>query len=110
SSRLMFCLSHTHSGPSVYREDRSKPGGEFIEPYLLKVKNIAIGAARSALSDATDAILTWKYGKCDLATNRDFFADDGEEISVGLNPDVPADDTLLVGRITDQDDSGRIIA
>src|SRR5690606_5825676 len=33
-SRLMFCLSHTHAGPVLFTEDRSRPGGDRIAPYL----------------------------------------------------------------------------
>ena len=31
---VLLSLSHTHAGPSLYREDAAKPGGELIEPYL----------------------------------------------------------------------------
>lgn len=110
SSRLMLCLSHTHAGPSIYREDAFKPGGELIEPYLLKVRNAAIKAAKSGLSKATAATLTWHYGKCNLAANRDLSDPDSKQILVGFNPEEPADDTLLVGRVTDKLDHNRIIA
>jgi hypothetical protein len=110
SSRLMFCLSHTHAGPSIYRDDAFKPGGELIEPYLLKVRNTAIQAAKSGLSRATPATLTWHYGKCNLAANRDLSVSDSKRILVGFNPEQPADDTLLVGRVTDKHDHDRIIA
>jgi hypothetical protein len=45
-------------------------------------------------------ILTWEYGKCTLATNRDYYDKDTNQFFVGYNPDEAADDTLLVGRIT----------
>jgi hypothetical protein len=98
---LMFCLSHTHSGPGIYRGDALKPGGEFIEPYLYSIQDAAIKAIQIALSKAVPAVLTWNYGKCQLATNRDLPEKDSERIVVGFNPGEIADDTLLVGRITD---------
>lgn len=110
SSRLMFCLSHTHSGPSTYREDKSKPGGELIEPYLVMVKTAAIAAAKKALQNTAEATLTWKYGKCNLAANRDFIAENGGKMMVGFNPDAPADDTLLVGRISVNNNTGSNLA
>lgn len=98
---LMLCLSHTHSGPVIYREDTSKPGGQFIEEYLLYIQKCAIRAAKKGLLSAASATLTWHYGKCNLATNRDLPEKNSERIVVGFNPDQTADDTLLVGRITD---------
>jgi hypothetical protein len=100
-SQLMFCLSHTHAGPSLFREDSTKPGGQFIEPYLREIRDKAIAAIKKALSSATSATLTWNYGKCDLATNRDLPEHGSERLLVAYNPSAEADDTLLVGRITD---------
>jgi hypothetical protein len=105
--QLMICLSHTHAGPSLCREDRSKPGGEYIEPYLKYIQDAAIEAVNEALSSATPAFLTWNYGKSALATNRDLREAGSSRIVVGYNPSEPADDTLLVGRISDQ--NGKII-
>jgi hypothetical protein len=99
-SRLMFCLSHTHAGPGLFSEDANKPGGEYIIPYLKYIKDKAILAIQAALGSAAVATLSWRYGKCDLATNRDLPEGKGERLLVGFNPDQQADDTLLVGRIT----------
>jgi hypothetical protein len=99
-SQLMFCLSHTHAAPSTCRDDRSKPGGHLIEPYLLKLQRVAIGAIRRALAKAVPATLTWRYGACDLATNRDLPEPRKKRFVVGFNPMPKADQTLLVGRVT----------
>lgn len=101
-SQLMMCLSHTHSGPGIYRGDASKPGGQFIEPYLDSIRESAISAVKTALSNAVPATLTWDYGKCNLAANRDLPEKNTDRILVGFNPGKSADDTLLVGRITDK--------
>jgi hypothetical protein len=105
---LMFCLSHTHSGPGIYRGDALKPGGDLIEPYLCTLRDSAIQAVKYALSTAAPSILTWNYGKCQLATNRDLPERNSDRIVVGFNPDKTADDTLVVGRVTDQ--QHRVIA
>jgi len=105
--QLMICLSHTHAGPSLSRGDRLKQGGEFIEPYLLKIQQSAINSIKQALSSTEPATLSWLYGKCSLATNRDLHELGNKRIVVGFNPDKDADDTLLVGRISGQD--GRVM-
>jgi len=107
-SRLMFCLSHTHAGPGIQRDNADRPGGHLIAPYQEEVRDAAVRAARRAIEGPQPATLTWRYGRCDLATNRDLPDPNGKRVIVGFNPAIPADDTLLVGRVTA--DSGRIIA
>jgi hypothetical protein len=100
-THLMFCLSHTHAGPSLFREDAAKPGGDLIDPYLLKIRESAVSAVRRALANESEAVLSWDYGKCGLAVNRDLPEQRGKRLLVAMNPTETADDTLLVGRITD---------
>src|SRR5215218_7117134 len=50
-SRLMICLSHTHSGPSLQRENAFRPGGDLIEPYQANLLDCAARATRSALQN-----------------------------------------------------------
>lgn len=99
-SRLMFCLSHTHAGPSLFSEDQNKPGGALIVPYLKHILDQSVAAAKEALTSAGTATLTWNYGKCNLAVNRDLPDPNKERLVVAMNPSNEADDTLLVGRIT----------
>jgi len=96
---LMLCLSHTHAGPSIFRGSADKPGGDLIAPYLTQVRQSAIALVKKALASAAPALLTWHYGSSDLASNRDL-PGAYDQIAVGYNPDLPADDTLLVGRIS----------
>lgn len=103
ASRLMCCLSHTHAGPGTFSEDAVKPGGEYILPYLRHVQEMAIAAAKEALAAAEPATLTWNYGHCNLAVNRDLPEPGGNRYLVGMNPAEAADDTLLTGRITSAD-------
>jgi len=100
--QLMFCLTHTHAGPSTFTEDANKPGGDLIAPYLEHVQLAAITAAKIALKTAGEATLTWHYGKCDLARNRELPEAGSDRVITGLNPAATADDTLLVGRITNE--------
>lgn len=101
-SHLMFCLSHTHAGPSLFSEDASKPGGEHIKSYLHQLKKKVLSAVSNAQLSSSISTLSWRYGKCNLATNRDLQESKTKRFIVGFNPEEPADDTLLVGRITNE--------
>lgn len=103
---VLVHLVHTHSGPSTCRADRDKPGGQLIENYLESVAESAARAAAEAFQNARSGCITWGYGRCDVAQNRDLRYRD--RFLVGWNPDASADDTLLVGRITD--DNGSLVA
>lgn len=102
-ARVLISISHTHSGPSICRDDRDKPGGHLIESYMDRVEEAILEAARRAMAACEPAILTWGYGKCSLATNRDLPDPEKPRIVCGYNPHIPADDTLLVGRATTAD-------
>ncbi len=104
-SQLMFCLSHTHAGPGICSDDAANPGGHLIKGYLDHILERSIRAISESLTSAKKATLTWHYGKCDLATNRDLPQPEKNRVVVGFNPDKAADDTLLVGRITDEEDN-----
>jgi hypothetical protein len=55
-------------------------------------------------------VLEWRTGRCDLASARDLRDPDNPARRVcGFNPDAPADDTLLVGRVTETE-SGETLA
>ncbi|HVX43168.1 MAG TPA: hypothetical protein VHC49_04765, partial [Mycobacteriales bacterium] len=104
--RLMLHLTHTHAGPSICSADADLDGGELVPEYLARLREAAIEATGIALSSAVPATLTVATGQCGVAANRDLPC--GERYVVGFNPDVPADDTVLAGRVADVD--GRVIA
>lgn len=99
-SQLMVCLTHTHAGAGICSEDSFKPGGQLIQEYLNQIRKAGIDAVQRALSSISPANLAWSYGKCDLATNRDLPDRNMNRELVGFNHGREADDTLLVGRIT----------
>jgi hypothetical protein len=98
-ARLMICLSHTHAAPVLCLEDADRPGGQFIAPYLEHLREALIRAARQALASRQPAVLTWSYGRCSLAANRDLRDPERPRYLSGFCPNAPADDTLLVGRV-----------
>jgi hypothetical protein len=106
--RLIIALSHTHAGPTISLLDTDRPGGELIEPYLRMVAATCIELVDTARRAAMPAVLSWGQGRCTLACNRDLPDPARPRFLVGYNPDLPADDTLLVGRITAAD--GHILA
>jgi hypothetical protein len=99
AAQLVMALTHTHAGPGLTRDDADKPGGHLIGPYLETLRACFISVARQALAARRPARMSWRYGRCDLACNRDVPADDGHRFLVGFNPDIPGDDTVLVGRV-----------
>lgn len=99
-THLMFCLSHTHSGPVLSTDDSHRQGGEHITAYLQFLQDMAINTAKKALDEADTAVLSWKYGICSLAKNRDLLNEKENRFLTGYNPSSEADDTLLVGRVT----------
>jgi len=108
ADRLMIHVVHTHAGPSTSLEAGNRPGGEKIRPYLCAVRDSVVRAAARAIEGAELSTLAWTTGRCCLAANRDLPDPRGEGLLCGFNPDAPADDTLLVGRVTSG--PGRIVA
>lgn len=106
--QVMICLSHTHAGPSLSRRDQDLPGGQFIAPYLQLLQTRAVESVHRALQVAQPANLTWLYGQCNLAANRDYKEPNTDRYVVGFNPLTQADDTLLIGRVISND--GQILA
>lgn len=96
--QLLFCLSHTHAGPSICTNDKDQNGGELIIPYLEFLKKTAIESINNAKENLIDGFLSWEYGCCDLATKRDLNLN-GEYL-IGYDPSANADQTLLVGKLS----------
>ncbi|MGB0597106.1 MAG: alkaline ceramidase [Rubripirellula sp.] len=101
---LIFALSHTHSGPPLMEADDTLPGSEKLRDWQEKLFQQTVRAIRESIDNQFDGTLDWHTGRCNLATNRDLPDPDPEQSRVvcGFNPDQKADDTLLVGRVTDQ--------
>src|SRR5690606_21470735 len=79
--------------------------GDYIAPYLERVKETAVKLILEGQQHLQPATLTWGYGVSDLATNRDLVQDD--QYWVGYNPEAKADTTLLVGCV--RNDEGRVL-
>ncbi|WP_339731801.1 alkaline ceramidase [uncultured Gimesia sp.] len=102
-SALIFGLSHTHASPPLTDPDPDLPASESLAEYLETVYQASVNAVRAAINNVSGAVLEWNTGHCQLASMRDLPdpAPRTERILCGWNPSEPADDTLVVGRISD---------
>lgn len=105
---LLINMSHTHAGANINSSALDKPGVQLIKPYLAHLANHISDAILEARNKMQNAWVTYGYGKCSLATNRDFFDTDAQQWACGFNPQGHADDTVLVARVTNDD--GKILA
>jgi hypothetical protein len=107
-SSLVLACSHTHASAWPAMSRATLPGGEMIPDYIKLVERQCVDATREAMTNMQAATATFTRGKCNLAVNRDLPDPDKSKkrMICGYNPDKPADDTLIVGRITaNSDDS-----
>ncbi len=104
-AELLIALSHTHAGANANSQLADRPGVELIGPYLELITAQVGDAILEARASLTGAFVSWGYGRCSLAANRDFWDADAGRFACGYNPGVPADDTLLVARVVGDDGS-----
>lgn len=102
SDRFIFSLTHTHAAPPLMETDERLPGSEQLQPWLEHIHQCAVETIESARLALEPAILEWHSGRCNLAANRDLPDPENPaaRIICGFNPNAEADDTLLVGRIS----------
>src|SRR6185503_6382400 len=105
---ILVVFSHTHAAGLMGLERASLPGGDLIPPYLQSVAERAAELVSECISRLALAAIVYGQGRCSLAAHRDFFDGEQKQFVCGFNPGGPADDTVLVGRVTDE--SGRLMA
>jgi hypothetical protein len=102
--RLLSCVTHTHAAPPLAEPEPQWHGGDLLAAYFVSLEGWMVETARRAIANLAPATIEWHRGRCGLAANRDLpdpAPPSGPRLVCGFNPAVPADDTLLVGRITD---------
>ena len=99
--RADVAYSHTHAAGWFIPDRMEMPGGELIAPYLRELATRLEEAGREALVAMRDATITYATGQCGMAANRDYWDEERGLYACGYNPDAPADDTVVVGRICD---------
>jgi hypothetical protein len=105
---ILVVFSHTHGAGLMGLERASLPGGDLIPGYLRSVAERAAGLVKEALSKLVPADITYGTGHCNLAAHRDFWDTERQLWACGFNPTGPADDTVLVARVTGSD--GKMLA
>ena len=98
---LVVFFSHTHGAGLMGLERQELPGGDLIPPYLDDLATTIARLIGQAQATAQPASITYGTGRCSLAANRDYWDADQEQFVCGYNPDGVADDTVLVGRVSD---------
>jgi hypothetical protein len=101
--RLLSCVTHTHSAPPLCEPEPQWQGGELLSAYLERLEQAMVATARAAITACEPATIEWHHGRSALAANRDLpdpHPPAGPRIVCGYNPANPADDTLVVVRIT----------
>lgn len=108
--QLIFSTCHTHASAKLTDAESDEPGSEMLSDYLKLVYQAAQRSIEEALNNAQPATIDWHTGRCQLAKARDLNDPDSssDRIICGFDPSQPADDTLVVGRVTNP--AGQIIA
>jgi hypothetical protein len=104
---LLVNMSHTHASANANSLLSAVPGAELIKPYLAHLTAQIGDAILEARSRMAPAWIAYGYGHCTLGRNRDYFDVAQQRYACGFNPDQPADDTLLVARVTGEDGTVR---
>lgn len=105
---ILVTVSHTHGSGWMSRTRSHLPGGELLGPYLDELAARVSGLARESQSKVVPATIVYGAGRCNLAAHRDYLDTERGSYVCGFNPTGPADDTLLVARVTGN--SGNVLA
>ena len=105
---ILVVFSHTHGAGLMGLERASLPGGDLIPGYLRSVAERAAALVNDALANLSPAHITYGTGRCNLAAHRDFFDEERKVWACGFNPAGPADDAVLIARVSDDD--GKLLA
>ena len=102
--QVLVTFTHTH-GAGLMSLDRARlPGGELIEPYLRDLADRCAELAHQAKDALQPAHISYGSGRCALAKNRDFWDEESHQFVCGFNPQEPADETVVVARVTTEQD------
>lgn len=102
-SQLILALTHTHASPPLMEVDATLPGTDLLAEWLEAVIETCVATIEKAMKASFEGLIEWRYGKCLLASERDLPDPNPnrERFICGYHPSGEADDTLLVGRISD---------
>ena len=105
---IAISFSHTHASGWFVPDRFNLPGGELIPGYLAELNEHVHEAAEAAMASRQAASISYAVGHSNMAGNRDYWDVERGLYACGFNPDAPADDTVMVARVSD--DAGKTIA
>jgi len=110
SSRFIFAMTHTHASPHLCDPTADMAGGEILEQWMARLTPAIVQVIKEALGGEQPSTIDWNWGRCQLAVTRDLVdpAPGSTRRICGYDPSVPADQTLLLGRVCDS--TGRVCA
>jgi hypothetical protein len=108
-AHLVLSLSHAHCTANAGSQNAGKPGADLAPAYRARLADEIVAGIEAARAALAPAWIAYGYGRCALAANRDYWDDAEGRFACGLNPDAPADDTLLVARVTGDDGATRAV-
>src|SRR5581483_7891488 len=105
--QVVITYSHTHSAGWQAPDRFTLPGGDLIGPYLLMLETRVCEAMAEAMASMREVTIEYAVGCCAMVANRDYWDEALGGYTCGFNPHIPADQTVVVGRISDL--SGRLV-
>jgi hypothetical protein len=99
---ILVVFSHTHAAGLMGLERESLPGGDLIPGYLRTLSERVAELVKECAGRLAPAGIVYGQGRCSLAAHRDFFDEQKKQFVCGFNPGGPADDTVLVARVTNE--------
>lgn len=95
-ANVVIHLTHTHAGPVLDSEAPPDMNPDAGRAYLDQLAQSCVEGGRQALANQTPATTLFRYGRCGLATERDFKdPENADRYITGFHPGAPADDTVL---------------
>ena len=108
AEEILVAFSHTHAAGLMGLERATLPGGDLIPGYLQTLGERAGELVKQCVASLVPAGIVYGRGRCSLAAHRDFWDGERKQFVCGFNPDGPADDTVIVARVTADD--GAVLA
>ncbi len=104
-TQVSVTFGHTHAVGRMSPDRFELPGGELIPSYLESLGNRVAEASATCIKGAEEARIDYGESHCNLAANRDLWDPDSGQFVCGTNPDGPADDRVVVARVSRPDGS-----
>ncbi|MCB0156416.1 MAG: hypothetical protein KDF65_16585, partial [Anaerolineae bacterium] len=107
-TQIVVSYSHSHAAGWYVPDRFEMPGGELIPPYLAGLRLKLQEACQDALDQVQEVTITYAVGRCTMAGNRDYWDVANGTYACGFNPDAPADEAVIVARVTEE--AGHLVA